>query len=152
MIVALISQIDEYFHGLEGIGEFLLSLDADTPEGRHELDGDNIFALVSRYETSPRTERKPEAHRKYVDIQFLISGQEVVEWFPLEGQKVSEPYDEDKDVAFYDRPETEGSKAVLGDGVFAVFFPQDAHMPQVRLGDSAEDVLKVVVKIKADLL
>lgn len=154
MIVDSIENISMYFHGLDGLDEFILSLDSNAPEGRHDIDSDNVFAVISHYDTRPRSQCRPESHVKYADIQILLQGQETIEWFPLEGLAPNTPYDADKDVAFYERPESdkEGTRIALSKGVFAVFFPQDAHMPQVRLGEAPESVIKVVVKIKAEML
>ena len=152
MIVDRLERFSHYFEGLEDIGKFLSSLGPDAPEGRHELAGEDVFAVISRYETRPRNECRPEAHRKYVDIQFLIQGSEVIERFPLQALSIAEPHDEENDVAFFKRPEDAGTRVVLSDKVFAVFFPHDAHMPQVQDGPTPEGAIKVVVKIKAELL
>jgi len=152
MIVDKINNFGHYFDGLEDLGEFLSGLGPDTPEGRHELDEDNIFAIVSRYETRPREKCRPEAHKKYADIQYLISGTETLEWFPLEALEAEGPFDSASDVGFYTRPDSMGTQVELAGGVFCVLFPHDAHMPQVQSAGGAENVLKVVVKIRAELL
>jgi biofilm protein TabA len=151
MIVDSIDKFTEYFNGM-GIQEFLDDLVPGTPDGKYEIDGENIFAIISSYDTSPRLQRKPEAHREYVDIQILLSGREIIEWYPLEGLKVDLQYDESKDVGFYDLPDTPKASVVLEPGIFAVFFPHDAHMPQVAPEDKSEPVLKAVIKLKASLL
>ena len=152
MIADSIDNLGHYFNGLPGLDEFLSSLDADTSEGRHDIDGDNIFAVISCYQSRPRAQCRPEAHRKYADIQLLLKGSETIEWFPLEGMQDADPYDKDKDVAFFALPDTLGTQVALSEGVFAVFFPRDAHMPQIQGPEGSASVIKAVIKIRADLL
>ncbi len=152
MILDTIDNFGHYFQGLPGLDEFLSSLKSDTPDGRHGIDGDNIFAMVSRYQTRPRPLCRPEAHEKYVDIQILVKGHETIEWFPLEGLHAADPYDPESDVAFYALPKVMGTQVALSGGMFTVFFPHDAHMPQVEAPGGPQDVIKVVIKIRAELL
>ena len=85
--------------------EFLQQLPADQPLGRHELDGDNCFALVQTYATKPLAEAKFESHRKYIDIQFIQAGGETLLWSPLVAlTEMIEPYDAERDIAFYATP------------------------------------------------
>ena len=95
---------------------------------------------------------KFEAHRKYVDIQCLLEGQENIESTVLNGLTVDMPYDAEKDVEFYAQTDNQKIVTHLMPGIFAAFFPQDAHMPGVSVGGSPAFVKKVVVKIKAELL
>ncbi len=151
MIVDSLESFAHYFQGIAGMDEFIASLDDNIAEGRHEMDGDNVFAMVSNYECRPRTKCSPETHEQYVDIQIVVKGQEIIEWFPREVLNIKDPYDPEKDLAFYERPEAEGTQVILKKGVFAVFFPHDAHMPQVCSGNDA-NVTKVVVKIRTELI
>ena len=74
----------------------------NMPEGRHEIDGDKIFALLSRYTTRPQAECAPEAHRKFVDVQYVADGEEFLGWCPMSPDLVEmEPYDEARDIIFY---------------------------------------------------
>ena len=85
--------------------EFLRQLPANQPLGRHDLDGDNCFALVQTYATKPLAEAKFESHRKYIDIQFIQTGSETLLWSPLAAlTKITEPYEAAKDIAFYATP------------------------------------------------
>jgi YhcH/YjgK/YiaL family protein len=93
-----------------------------------------------------------ETHRKYIDIQAVVDGRELLCWAPKEGLEVKKKYDEDKDAEFYIPPETMPSKNIMTPGMFGVFFPEDAHMPQVSLTKQSESVKKVVIKIKKSLL
>ena len=70
------------------------------PDGETELDGRRVFAIVQRYETVPSSAPRFEFHRKYIDIQYIASGGEVIGWAPAGRMSVSEPYDADKDICF----------------------------------------------------
>jgi biofilm protein TabA len=118
---------------------------AGLADGRHEIDGDRLYAMVSSYATRRREDSKFEAHRKYIDIQFLISGRELAFWAPLAGLKPSVEYSEQSDAVLF--PHGDGVPLLLGDSRFAVFFPQDAHMPCCLI-DRPETVRKIVVKVR----
>ena len=127
--------------------EFLQKVDARAPLGRHEIDAENIFALVQAYTTMPAEKAQFEAHRKYIDIQFLIAGRESILWAPLSTMKtVNMPYDKQKDAALYALV-PEGWPLLLGAGQFTILFPEDAHAPCCVWGAPGE-VRKVVVKVK----
>lgn len=124
--------------------DFLRRPDVEaTPVGRHELDGTQIFALTQEYETKPIHEGKLEAHKKYIDIQFIVSGEEFIGYAPLKNQAPAKPFDADKDIGFYDG---EAWFTLLRKGMFAVFFPQEAHLPG-RYTDKPSHVKKIVLKI-----
>lgn len=134
---------------------FLKGLAPDTPEGEYEIEGRAIFARVMRYETRERSEGRMESHRKYADIQALLSGREVVEWSHT-GSLGEAPHDEEADVGFHPTPPECQGRFVLMPGLFALFMPHDAHMPMLRAGDRGgggdNTVTKVVVKVDASLL
>lgn len=122
------------------------------PDGRYDLDGDDVFALVQRYQTKPHEQCVWEAHRRYVDVQFVSAGVEVMGWLPLADARERVAYDPAKDVAFFEPPDRGGrtappTLAVVSAGLFAIFFPTDVHMPQAMHGSGAADVGKVVVKV-----
>ena len=126
--------------------EFLEQLPADQPLGRHELDGDNCFALVQTYATKPIAEAKFESHRKYIDIQFIQAGCETLLWSPLAVlTKIIEPYDAIRDIAFY-APPPQVTPIHLCAGEFTIFFPADGHAPGLEYSGPTE-VRKVVIKI-----
>ncbi|MCC7300176.1 MAG: YhcH/YjgK/YiaL family protein [Verrucomicrobia bacterium] len=132
--------------------EFLKTLTPDSETGKRLIQGDRLFAGIDCYETKPRSAAKLETHRKYVDIQVLLSGTETIEIFPKNGLTVSEPYNPGKDAEFYEKPTEPHAKVVLNPGQFLVFFPEDAHMPCLMSGTSPVPVKKVVFKIAVDLL
>lgn len=129
---------------------FLGSITSDAEEKRYEIQGDDIYAVIAGYNT--QGPHKFEAHREYVDIQCLLEGQEIIESTALNGLAVDTPYDPEKDVGFYVKTDSRKTVSHLMPGIFITFFPHDAHMPGLSVGDSPAFVKKVVVKIKAELL
>lgn len=129
----------------EGLA-FLHDFDPGTPNGRYDLPGTHGFALVQRYQTAPVAEKRMEAHRKYIDIQYLVEGQEIIHVAHPETQTVSEEYNPETDALFY-----EGRKDLveipLQAGHLVVFFPEDAHRPGCQSGGTPAPVTKVVIKI-----
>lgn len=115
------------------------------PDGRHELDGDRIIALPQGYTTKAVGDGRLEAHRRYIDIQFIVSGEERMGWTPLSGLPGS--YDEEKDLGFY-----EGSFDMVSvrEGYFAVFYPHDAHAPCLDPTSGFCRVRKIVMKVLAE--
>ena len=132
--------------------KFLKTVTPATACGRYELDGDHLFAMVDSYETKTRNTAKLETHRKYVDIQFMVSGEETHEVFPKKELTVSEPYNLEKDAEFYQIPKHQRTVINLHPGDFVVYFPHDAHMPCLMTGSSPQPVKKVVIKVAVELL
>lgn len=135
--------------GLEKALEFLRRPDAcGLPDGRYEIDGERVFAIVQRYETIAPAAPKFEAHRKYIDVQFIASGSEVIGWAPLERLAVTEAYDGEKDICFGAVPDGGWTPLRLEAGQLAVLYPEDAHAPRLAAGAPAP-VAKIVVKVAA---
>lgn len=111
--------------------------------GKYEIEGKNVFALVSEYQSKEHEDCRPEAHRKYADIQYIVSGREIIGFATLNNQTVTDEYNTDKDIVFFSG---ETTPLILEPGMFAVFFPQDIHRPCMQL-DGPEKVKKVVVKV-----
>ena len=125
--------------------EYIKATDLKTlPTGKYAIDGENIFALVSEYKTKPESEGKLEAHRKYIDVQYVISGEEFMGYVPLGNQQILEPYKEENDIVFFT-----GDKSFtkVSEGMFAIFFPEDVHMPGISTG-KISDVKKLVIKVR----
>lgn len=118
---------------------------ASLENGKYEIDGKMVYANVMSYTTIPWEDAKYEAHENYTDIQYIISGSEVLSYAPAESLTVKTPYNPDKDVVFFDNS-VEGMKAVVNAGEYMIFFPWDGHKPKAANGVPAE-VKKVVVKI-----
>jgi biofilm protein TabA len=120
----------------------------DTPDGRYELDAANVYAIVSRYQPKPPADAVWEAHRQYIDVQYVAEGVEQIGYAPLrDGLSVRTPYDEKKDSILYDAA---GCFFDVPEGSFAIFTPGDVHAPGVAAGlnEAVSRVCKVVVKCR----
>lgn len=122
-------------------------LDA-LPLGRNEIDGDDVFANVQEYDTVAASEKQLEAHRGYYDVQFVVSGQELLQYAQLNGLPECQPFDEENDFGLYETPE-QCMNVVLRAGDLAVLAPEDAHKPGCTLGSEPCHVRKIVVKVRA---
>jgi len=131
---------------------FLKTLTPDSATGKIFIQDKQLFAGVDVYQTRTRDTAKLETHRKYVDIQVLLSGEEVIEVFPMRDLTVCEPYNFEKDAEFYHAPSDTPAKMLLIPGRFLVFFPEDAHMPCLNAGNASQPVKKVVIKVAVELL
>lgn len=115
--------------------------------GKYILDDDLLFVIVSEYQTSPADDIMFEAHRKYIDIQYVATGREKMGVARLTNAAVKIPYNDDKDIAFYDIPESDCRYYEAGSDKYFIFFPADVHKPGIRVGEG-ENVRKVVVKLR----
>ena len=118
-------------------------------DGRVAIDGQEVFAIIQRYETVIADVPRFEYHKKYIDIQYVVSGEEVIGWAPVEEMTVTEAYDADKDICFGTVPDNRITSVYLTSGQLAVLYPQDGHAPKLAAGVPSQ-VLKIVVKIAAD--
>jgi len=133
--------------GLRAAMEFLRRRDiAALADGRVEIDGDRVFALVQRYETVKTDSPKFEYHRKYIDVQFIASGEEIIGWIPREGMAVTEAYDEKKDICFGSAATGAWTAVRLEAGQAAVLWPEDGHAPKLS-ASAPSRVMKIVVKV-----
>lgn len=126
--------------------EFLKKVSPDIENGVYQINS-RVKTIVSEYETREVNEYGFEAHRKNIDIQCLLRGEERIACMPIEKLTVTEPYSEEKDAAFYAAEGVLSQEMIIGDGYFAIFFPQDGHMPQLCV-DEPMQVKKVVVKVE----
>jgi biofilm protein TabA len=112
--------------------------------GRHEIDGDRVFALINRDPGRGHAGARLEAHRKYIDIQYLVEGSEEMGWRPTaECQLLTEPYIDARDIMFFgDAPLCWIELPV---GKFMILYPEDAHAPLASTGDNVKAVIKVAV-------
>lgn len=118
---------------------------AELPTGRHEIDGDRLFCIICKDRGRTRAEVKLEAHRKYIDIQYVLAGTDEMGSRPTADCKAPDAgYDAEKDIEFFkDEPEI-WTKVPAGS--FIIFFPEDAHAPLVSSGDIHKAVLKVAAE------
>jgi len=117
------------------------------PAGRHDIDGERLFVMLNLGSGRGTQGARSEAHRRYIDIQLTVAGNELIGWSPLtECRLVDLPYDSTKDVVlFSDAPKL---WCPVPPGVFAVFFPEDVHAPMAA--DPEVELRKAVVKVAVD--
>lgn len=115
--------------------------------GKYEIDGKELWASVQEYTSKLESEAKAEAHKNYIDIQFIVSGIEVIEGFDIDKATPKSEYNAIKDVMFYE-DETNASKGILNANEYGIFFPHDVHKPGMCLNGEQDTVKKIVVKVK----
>jgi len=149
MIIDRLENADRYCDMHPGFAKafaFLKRSDlAELPAERYKIDGDKLFCMISKGPGRPRAEANLEAHRKYIDIQYVIAGNEEMGWKPTaDCHVVDAPYDAEKDIGFFkDAPDSWNEVPA---GSFVIFFPQDAHAPLVGDGEIHKAVLKIAVE------
>ena len=148
MVYDLLERAKQY----EGLGplfmkglRYLSTTDlAALPEGRYEIDGARLFALIQHYSTRPANPT-PEAHRAYIDIQYLFEGEELVAVAPLEEMGEIAQAHPERDIWLYHGG---GEALTLGRGRFLALWPGDAHAPCIAAGGRSAPVKKCVIKVK----
>jgi YhcH/YjgK/YiaL family protein len=121
---------------------------AGLPIGRVEIDGADVYALVQAYETEPAgAEVEMEAHRKYIDVQYIASGEEMMAWAHLAALRNPTPYNPEKDVLHGMLPAGETTPVRVTAGQAAIFYPEDAHAPKLSVSSPCA-VKKIVVKVR----
>ncbi len=126
--------------------EWLSKLNPKTLDGRIDIKGDEVFAIVQSYTTFPANEKRFETHKDHIDIQYIFEGEEMMYYEPVRNLTVTEAYNPERDVAFY-ADSAEFVSLPCKTGQFTVFYPEDAHKPSCIL-NKASYVRKVVVKVK----
>ena len=111
--------------------------------GKYEVDGDNVFAIVNEYETKDAKDCVLEAHKKYIDIHYILSGSEAIATTFLTDQVPTKEYDEQNDYMLF---AGETTLQILTAGMFAVLYPQDIHSPANHPKEKSF-VRKVVMKV-----
>ncbi|MDF7761476.1 YhcH/YjgK/YiaL family protein [Kosakonia cowanii] len=120
-------------------------VNAETPVGKHEIDGSRLFYLVSEDMTQPFAERRAEYHARYLDIQIVLKGEEGMTFSTQPAGAPDTDWLADKDIAFLPQGEQEKT-VVLSAGDFVVFYPGEVHKPLCAVNTPAQ-VRKVVVKL-----
>lgn len=147
MIIDKLSNASMYYAlspRLERALRFLEVLDpATAATGRHEIAGEQVFALVQEYDSKPMAEGFWEAHRLYMDVQYVASGVEQIGYAHVDSLHSGE-YDAAKDFLPLSG---EGQFLQVSAGFFMILGPQDAHMPGMAAGESVP-VKKIVVKVR----
>ncbi len=149
MIIDNLQNSSQYIKSHSGFSksfDFLKkAVEEKLPVGRYEIDGDNVFAFIQEY--TSKEESSFEAHKNYIDIQFIVEGTEVIYAEDISKLKVSEQYSPEKDIMFLDDYE-KASRLILEKGEYGIFFPWDAHKPGLCYDGNPGYVKKIVVKVK----
>jgi len=134
----------------QSVLDWLRQMPVSIAEGVYELRCRDVYVTVQSYATTPRAQCRFESHRDYVDLQYCITGGEIIEWTPTAELTAQTTFDSDKDIQFYQLP-TEGFAIRMVPGRFAVFAPEDGHSPKISDGVHPQ-VKKLVVKVRRNLL
>ena len=118
-------------------------LDTIAP-GKYAIDGDNVFVIVTDGPTKDIDQASWEAHLKYIDVQYVIRGKEMISVVPIEKATLTKPYDAARDAANYTG---KGEDYIASPGTFLLLFPAEVHRPSVKV-KGYDVVKKMVVKIK----
>ncbi|MDD3149276.1 MAG: YhcH/YjgK/YiaL family protein [Candidatus Gastranaerophilales bacterium] len=125
--------------------EYLENTDLKNLEnGKYEIDKDEIFALIQEYQSKSMSEGKWEAHQQYIDIQFIIEGEELLGYLNIDEFEPTSNYDKEKDIIWGNG---NGNFAKAKEGEFLIFTSKDAHMPGIAV-DKPSYVKKAVIKVK----
>jgi YhcH/YjgK/YiaL family protein len=151
MIYDSVENIESYGENGDAINravQFVRDFDLSQPDGKYEIDGDNIFAIVQSVRTGDANEKLFEVHRDYMDVQIVLQGQERqdVALLDSENREVVQEYDREKDLMFF-KVRGKFATIIMKPGMFVVYGPNDGHRPGCSVGE-AQDIRKVCVKIK----
>lgn len=125
---------------------FISEIDpSDFSPHKEEVQRHDLFVSFQDTTTEPAEGRCYEAHREYIDVQFVVSGEEIIRVANISRLTETDPYDPDRDIAFYEQ--TPGNDVHLHPGDFLILFPEDAHLPKIPPGTPGK-VQKVVVKVR----
>ena len=124
--------------------DFIVQKAAAAAVGKYELEN-GAYISVQEYTTKARAEAKYEAHKKFIDIQLILSGRELIAVTPISKMEISMEYNEEKDVQFFHHNDA-CTDYVLEAGDFLILYPQDVHMPGVCVNEKSP-VRKIVVKV-----
>jgi len=148
MVIDKLDNIDIY-KGLsndiyEGL-KFIKTANKNIEVGNYFIN-ERVKAIVSEYETIENFTRGYEAHLHVIDIQYPIIGLERIKWSPINEMKVNIPYETENDRTFYKEPHNQGTQVDIGNGFFAIMFPNDGHSPQHFI-NKAEIIRKITIKV-----
>ncbi|MBT3320279.1 MAG: YhcH/YjgK/YiaL family protein [Clostridia bacterium] len=146
MIVDKIENAALYYSMSEGIELALkfLEKEAKSLEARVQIDGDDVFAFPAAYTSKTREDSVWEAHRNYIDVQYIVDGNECIGYEFIDNLNVTQKYDSETDSMLL---EGDGTMVKCGAGTFMILFPHDAHMPGVQDNGPCE-MSKVIAKVK----
>lgn len=148
MIVDKIQNTHRYMHLSSGIAKalhYIQNTDFNALSfGKHAIEGDDLFVIFKEYHTKGIAGSYLEAHRNYIDVQYIVEGIEQMGVAIHEEQVPHKPYDPEQDYMLFD---TSYDMITVKKGMFAIFFPDDLHMPDIATGELSK-VKKAVIKVK----
>lgn len=151
MILDTIENVNNYkglSHRLDKVLDLLLNNNHyELKPGKNDIDKENIFLLKNEYRTEREFAEALEAHKKYLDVQLILEGEEIIEWEFFNNHEIIEDYNEEHDYSFFKPLNT--TKLRMSKGKFCVFFPNDLHMPGIKSLETSA-VKKVVYKVLID--
>ncbi|NEZ47460.1 DUF386 domain-containing protein [Clostridium niameyense] len=151
MILDNIKNAGLYYSSDTKIGkalEYLKNKDFSKDEkGVHQVDGDDLYYVVVEYNTKEKENGFWESHKKYIDIHYMISGQEKLLYSNFNHVEIEKDYDEKVD-AYILKGKSEG-ESILKEGFFMLYFPEDVHMTGIRV-NSSEPIRKIIFKVAID--
>jgi YhcH/YjgK/YiaL family protein len=115
--------------------------------GRHDIEGDDLYAIVDSGTTGAPGDKRFESHRRYIDIQINLEGGEVMEWTPTRGLTVADDFQPGGDLRFYHAPSRGITRLLVSPEEFAIFWPEDAHKPCCHPASAPVAYRKIVVKV-----
>lgn len=118
--------------------------------GVYEIENQDLFAQVIDFETNDLKNIKAESHKKYIDMQYLVNGEEILGYKVNDGTYIADQYIEDRDIFFYDSNISNISFSHATKGCINIYFPDDIHLPGIKVNESKK-VRKIVFKIKVEL-
>ena len=146
----LSNQINPTANMRRAIAFLLQDMHPNLPTGKVEIDGERVYAMVQRYDNLPITDPvRLEAHHNYIDIQYIVSGEEVIGYAPLQQLTNLTEYDPKIDALFGQVPSGKITPILLKEGMLGVFYPNDAHAPKLAY-QPGQPVVKVVVKVAVE--
>jgi biofilm protein TabA len=130
--------------GFKKAFDFLIHSDLSSLEGRIEIDGDRVYAMVIKADGQGHAGAQLEIHKKYIDIQFGVGGINEFGWKPSrECTTITKPFDETDDYGFFGEEPDVWIK--VRPGQYAIFFPGDGHTPKGGVGPLHKVLIKVAV-------
>ncbi|MDR1168432.1 MAG: YhcH/YjgK/YiaL family protein [Heliobacteriaceae bacterium] len=146
MIYDDLSNLSKYNIVSDKVLEFLYGTNVEILQGCYDIDN-RVTANVSVYYTKNPQDCTLESHEKYIDLQMIIKGEEQLDFIDVDDLDIKNVYDEQRDITFYDDPQTPLNSVMLTPYKFALIFPYEAHKPQMNYNGVSKEVRKVVVKI-----
>ena len=149
MIIDSIKNASRYYSvhpSFKAAFEALEKLDESTPNERITVDGDSIFINMAEYINKNIDECLYESHKKYIDIQFVLSGEEYIDLCDQDILEFTDNRLDTDDIAFF-KDTDKFSRADLTEGMFVVIFPGEAHKPCIAPDGKGVKVRKAVAKI-----